>query len=32
MNILQTIFVLSFMGTTVWAFYKDDQLKPLLGL
>ena len=23
---------LAFMGTTVWAFHKDDLLKPLLGL
>lgn len=23
---------LAFMGTTVWAFYKDNLLKPLLGL
>ena len=26
------VLFLVFMGTTVWAFYKDDLLKPLLGL
>ena len=31
-KIVLVFLFLAFLGTTVWAFHKDGQLKPLLGL
>ena len=31
-KIVLVILFLAFLGTTAWILYKEDQLKPLLGL
>ena len=31
-QIVLVALFLAFLGTTVWVFYKDQLLKPLLGL